>query len=270
MSIIASIVLYKHTLENLNKTLNSLLYSPHIKKVILVDNDSSNWAENYAISEPKIIYMKSEDNFGFGYGHNLAINKYACICDYFLVCNPDIYFDQLEFDNFVSFVKTRNEGLFIPKIVYENGENQFGARLIPSVLDLFARRFSPKIAKKLDRKYLLNNINIIDPVSMPYLSGCFMLFDSEALLDLNGFDERFFMYMEDVDLSRRCASKFGTIYYPNACIVHIHEKGSHKNHKLFKAHLKSTIQYFNKWGWFLDFDRTRINKKTLQQFKNKM
>lgn len=267
MNIISSIVIYKHTLKDLEKTLNSLSSSSHIKKIILVDNYSSSWAEAYAFSNSRIIYIKSKGNFGFGYGHNLAIKKYASSCDYFLVCNPDIYFDQLEFDDFVSFVKTRNEGLFIPKIVYENGENQFGARLIPSVLDLFARRFSPKLAAKLDKRYLLKDISIPDPVSMPYLSGCFMLFNSKMLQELNGFDERFFMYMEDVDLSRRCASRFGTIYYPKAHVVHIHEKASHKDHKLFRAHLKSTVQYFNKWGWVLDFDRIRINKSTLKQFK---
>mgnify|MGYP000101886375 CR=1 FL=1 len=109
-------------------------------------------------------------------------------------------------------------------------------------------------------------INIVEPVFAPYLSGCFMFFRSEALLALGGFDERFFMYMEDVDLSRRCASKFGNVYYPLAKVTHLHERASHKNINLLKAHLKSTFQYFNKWGWFYDSERNILNRNCLKQF----
>lgn len=93
-----------------------------------------------------------------------------------------------------------------------------------------------------------------------------MLFDSDKLLALNGFDERFFMYMEDIDISRRCAEKFGAIYYPLAKVIHKHEQGSYKNPALLKAHLKSAFDYFNKWGWVYDRGRSSLNKKCLNQF----
>ena len=74
------------------------------------------------------------------------------------------------------------------------------------------------------------------------------------------------MYMEDVDLSRRCASKFGNVYYPLAKVTHLHERASHKNINLLKAHLKSAFQYFNKWGWFYDSERNILNRNCLKQF----
>lgn len=260
-----SIVVYKHSYADLALTLSSLLSSELINKIILVDNDQSDWAASFL--HPKVVYIKSEGNYGFGYGHNIAIRKFAKETDFFLICNPDIVFEASEFDKLVSFASIRSEGLFLPKIVYENGENQYGARLLPSPFNLFARRFSPKIAEKLDQDYLLKDFDLSQPVFAPYLHGCFMLFRSKALLELNGFDERFFMYMEDVDLARRCAEKFGNMYYPLAHITHLHEQGSYKNKFLLKAHLKSAWQYFNKWGWLYDTGRKKLNNKCLEQVK---
>ncbi|MDU6157355.1 glycosyltransferase [Acinetobacter pittii] len=261
---IASIVLYKHSYAELKATLDSLFATPSIEKVILVDNHSSNWAATF--QHPKVVYEKSEGNFGFGYGHNVAIRKYAPKSDYFLICNPDIYFDAEQFAQLLDFAQSRPEGLFLPKIVYDTGEDQHGARLIPTPLNLFARRFSPSFAKKLDQQYLLKDYSLNQPYFVPYLSGCFMLFDAAKLLAINGFDERFFMYMEDVDISRRCAEQFGAMYYPLAQVVHVHEQASYKNKQLLKAHLKSAIQYFNKWGWIYDMGRSRLNAKCLNQF----
>lgn len=264
-SIVCSIVLFKHSKNELMPTLQCLINSSYIKSIILIDNDISNWASSFI--HEKIIYLKSDGNFGFGYGHNLAVKKYVSDSDFFLICNPDIVFEVSEFENLVSFAETRSEGLFLPKIVYENGENQYGARLLPSPLNLFARRFSKKMASKLDQKYLLQEYIIEKPVFVPYLSGCFMLFRSECLDKLCGFDERFFMYMEDIDISRRCADEFGTVYYPLCKIIHKHEQASYKSSKLLKAHLKSAIQYFNKWGWFYDSKREILNDKCLHSIK---
>ncbi|MEO3703104.1 glycosyltransferase family 2 protein [Acinetobacter ursingii] len=263
--VIASIVIYEHTYEDLEPTLTSLMAVDSIHKVVLVDNDESKWAKDF--KHEKIIYLKSDGNYGFGYGHNYAIKKFAQDSEFFLICNPDIKFKPTEFEKFLQFVQSRQEGLFLPKIVYENGENQFGARLLPSPLNLFARRFSPKYAEGLDQDYLLKDFNLLKPIFAPYLHGCFMLFRSKALLELNGFDERFFMYMEDVDLSRRCAEKFGNIYYPLAEVIHLHEQASYKNKMLLKAHLKSAWLYFSKWGWFYDSQRKILNSKCLKEIE---
>lgn len=265
MNIIASIVIYKHAYRDLKPTLDSLFAVPSITKVILVDNDQSDWAKDF--QHEKVIYLKTEGNFGFGYGHNYAIKRFAAQSDYFLICNPDIVFKPSELEKLVDYAQQRNEGLFLPKIVYEDGKNQYGARLLPSPLNLFARRFSPKFAERLDEDYLLRSFNLSKPIFAPYLHGCFMLFKSKALIELNGFDERFFMYMEDVDLSRRCAEKFGNVYYPLAHVVHLHEQGSYKNKTLLKAHLKSAWQYFWKWGWCYDAGRNKLNMLALQQFE---
>ncbi|KMV25999.1 glycosyltransferase [Acinetobacter baumannii] len=265
-TVFASIVIYKHSYLDLKPTLDSLSNTPSIQKIILIDNDQSDWAQT--LNNEKIVYIKSEGNFGFGYGHNLAIQQYAKASDFFLICNPDIAFEANEFEKLLNFAAKSDAGLFLPRIYKGDGVDQYGARLLPTPMNLFARRFSPAFGEKLDQNYLLKKFSINKPIFAPNLIGCFMLFASHALLDLGGFDERFFMYMEDVDLSRRCAEKYGAIYYPLAYITHLHEQGSYKNKTLLKAHLKSAYQYFNKWGWLIDTKRDQINEECLKQFKN--
>ena len=263
MKVFASIVIYKHSYEELKPTLDSLLNTNSIQKIILVDNDASNWAGSF--SHEKIVYIKTAGNFGFGYGHNIAIQQYAAESDFFLICNPDIEFESQQFEKLLDFASQNDAGMYLPRIFKGDGVDQHGARLLPTPMNLFARRFSPALAEKLDQQYLLKTYSIEKPIFAPNLIGCFMLFSSEKLLALGGFDERFFMYMEDVDLSRRCAEKFGTIYCPSVHVTHFHEQGSHKNKTLLKAHLKSAYQYFNKWGWFFDSGRQKLNNECLEQ-----
>lgn len=265
--VITSIVIYKHTYDELKPTLESIFNCEDIGKVILIDNDQSTWAANF--QHEKVIYIRSKGNFGFGFGHNIAISQYAKDSDFFLICNPDIAFEEIQFKKLLSFANNNIAGLYLPRIFKGDGSDQHGARLLPTPMNLFARRFSPTLGEKLDQQYLLKKYNIDQPIFAPNLIGCFMLFNSQKLMQLNGFDERFFMYMEDVDLSRRCAERFGATYYPLAHVTHLHEQGSYKNKTLLKAHLKSAYQYFNKWGWFFDANRQKINDQCLKKLNIK-
>lgn len=259
----ASIVLYYHEYNDIQKTLDSLLSSYYLKKIILVDNGGCEWAND--LKNQNIIYLKSPKNGGFGYGHNLAIYQYVKDCEFFLVCNPDVYFDGEQLDELIETARGRDEGLFSPKILYPNGENQYGQRLLPTPLNLFARRFLPKVlSDKLDETYLLKNKVFNQPVFVPNISGCFMLFRSSALLKLNGFDENIFMYLEDIDLSRRCAARYGNCFVPSVHIYHEHGQGSYHNSRLLKYHIQSAIYYFNKWGWWFDKQRDELNQKVYE------
>ena len=77
----------------------------------------------------------------------------------------------------------------------------------------------------------------------------------------------FFMYPEDIDLTRRIHKKYRTVFYPKVSIVHHHEQSSYKNRKMLWVHIVNLIRYFNKWGWFFDRERRAMNKEILGQFK---
>ena len=263
--ITTSIVLYQHQPADIQPTLTSLLASPLTDKIILVDNGGCGWAAE--LNNPRIEYLAAPHNGGFGYGHNLAIQAYAAQSDLFLICNPDISFEISEYEALISEAQQRPEGLFVPKIVYPDGSEQYGRRLLPSPLDLFARRFLPSLAERLDRRFMLLDYDIRQPSFIPFLSGSFMLFKSQALLALNGFDERYFMYLEDIDLSRRCAARFGNCYLPAIQVIHAHQQASYSNPKLRNIHIQSAIRYFNKWGWVLDNGRKKLNRRCLESLK---
>jgi GT2 family glycosyltransferase len=74
------------------------------------------------------------------------------------------------------------------------------------------------------------------------------------------FDERFFMYMEDVDLCRRIGEVSKTLFYPDVSIYHDYGKGSYRDANLLKHHLRTAFRYFQKWGWVNDRDRELRNQ----------
>ncbi len=81
------------------------------------------------------------------------------------------------------------------------------------------------------------------------------------------FDDRFFMYLEDTDLCRRINKVYRTVFYPYVTIYHNYGKGSYTNKKLLHYHIKSAVRYFNKWGWFNDSERKKINQEILEKFE---
>jgi GT2 family glycosyltransferase len=131
-------------------------------------------------------------------------------------------------------------------------------------MNLFVRRFLPILAPILDKHYLLTQADMTQAFSPPSLSGCFMFLRLQALKQIGGFDERYFMYLEDVDLSRRMAAAWANYFVPNATVVHEYQKGSYRQWTLLKAHIVSAILYFNKWGWFFDTERQALNDTCLK------
>ena len=82
------------------------------------------------------------------------------------------------------------------------------------------------------------------------------------------FDERYFMYMEDVDLCRRIGEVSKTMYFPDVHVFHEYQKGSYHNWLLTKYHISSAWKYFGKWGWFFDKTRDKLNDNSPES-KNK-
>ena len=132
------------------------------------------------------------------------------------------------------------------------------------------RRFLPKtlqgLTEKRTERFELRFTGYNREMNVPYLSGCFMLFRNSALREVGLFDERFFMYPEDIDITRRVNTKFRTVFFPGALIVHDHARESYKSWRGMWIHVSNMARYFNKWGWIRDSERSRVNRETLRQF----
>jgi GT2 family glycosyltransferase len=237
-------------------------------QVIVVDNASTDKTVDIISREfPGVILIRSE-NIGYGAGHNKAIRK---VLEkekpgYHLVMNPDVYFGEDVLEQLVDFMENnKNVGLVMSKIYYPDHSVQYLCKLLPTPFDLFGRRFMPGFLKALFKRrfdaYEFRDRDYDQIMAVPHLSGCFMMVRMEVLEKVGIFDERFFMYLEDVDLSRRIHSRFKTLYYPEVHIFHQYHQGSYKRFKHLKYHISSAIKYFNKWGWFFDKERKEINRK---------
>ena len=142
---------------------------------------------------------------------------------------------------------------------------------MPTPFNLVGRRFFPNLkwSEKLNEEYQLKEFTYDHCINLPNLSGCFMFLRTEVLKKTGAFDTRYFMYMEDVDLTRRIHKVSETLFYPYVNIYHGYEKASYSNPVILKYHLRSAIKYFNKWGWLFDKERNQFNKNVVRLLTDK-
>jgi GT2 family glycosyltransferase len=95
-----------------------------------------------------------------------------------------------------------------------------------------------------------------------------MFLNVDALQEVGIFDDRYFMYAEDMDLSRRIHERYKTLYYPEVFVYHEYAKSSYLNLRLLFSHIVSIIRYFNKWGWFFDPLRKKFNDEFESHYKH--
>jgi len=262
-----SIVLYKNSFQEIALLVAILLKSEAVSEVFLVDNSPT---ENPDFKDIKVNYIFNNKNIGYGAAHNIAIQKTIDQnIPYHLVMNPDIAFQFEILSKIENFMNNNsNIGLLMPKVLYPSGEIQYLCKLIPTPFDLIFRRFLPKhwTGKRTER-FELHASGYNHEMDVPYLSGCFMFLRTEAIQQVGMFDERFFMYPEDIDLTRRILKQFRTVFYPEVEVVHNHAKASYSNYKMLFVHIINLIRYFNKWGWIFDSERKAVNKRILKQIQ---
>ncbi|MDR2361193.1 MAG: glycosyltransferase family 2 protein [Prevotellaceae bacterium] len=268
--ITASIVLYNNSKDELHTVVRCATDSI-AAFVYVVDNSPSDDLRKFVEGlSRKVIYIWTPQNVGYGAAHNMAIQKsIEQGATYHLVMNADIDFKKDVIEELATFMDHHPAvGLVMPKILYPDGHIQYLCKLFPTPTDLIFRRFFSftSRAKKKQEKYELRMMDYTQVhFGVPSLSGCFMLLRTTALAQITGFDERYFLYLEDVDLCRRLHRVSQTAFYPEASIVHHYAKGSYKQYRLLHYHICAAVKYFNKWGWFFDRERGKINKKILQQ-----
>lgn len=271
MHISCSIVCYQNSPEEIAHVLGSVTSSQVEVALYLVDNSQDDTLSGIA-EQFGATYIHLPHNPGFGAAHNLAMREASKLDPaYHLVLNPDITFTENVIPALCEYMQRhRDIGLIMPNVYYPDGQQQFLCKLLPNPLDLMIRRFFPDLYRFSGRLawYEMHHSGYDKIMDVPALSGCFMLMRSAVLRETGVFDERFFMYLEDVDLSRRIGRQSRTVYFPYVSVVHNYGKGSYKNLKLLYRHAVSAIRYFNKWGWFSDVEKEVINRMAIQKLNS--
>jgi len=268
MNVSASIVLYNSNAKDILGIISNLDADITI---FLIDHSPTNILGNL-FKNAQIIYIHNPSNPGFGAGHNMAISKAIALgSKYHFVINPDIQFEGDVITPMIDFAeKNADVGMMMPQVLNLDGTLQHLPKLLPSPFSILLRKFKrpSAIYDQFIKKYELRDVPSDQIYNAPILSGCFTLLNLKAIEEIGFYDDRFFMYFEDWDLSRRMHLKYKTIYFPKVSVYHGYESGANKSSKLFKIFIKSAFSYFNKWGWFFDKQRVRFNKNTLRQFES--
>ncbi|MCT3026922.1 glycosyltransferase family 2 protein [Pediococcus parvulus] len=240
-------------IEKLISNLTEILNGNISYKLYIIDNGSTDQTQMLVKKIKKnnknIVFFDKKENLGFGSGHNSIISFLKS--SYHIVLNPDIQISSFkEIEKMINYLeKNRNVGLLSPLILNEDGSIQRLYKYNPTIFDLFIRFVSPNFFKKrqewfyrLDSGY--NKIGHID-----YASGSFMMFRTSIFKKINGFDERYFMYMEDADITRKVNRISDAVFFPTSAVTHEWQRASHKKIKYILISIESMLKYFNKWGW---------------------
>lgn len=264
--ITASIVTFHTAHKDLSRLIECVNKAP-IDVLYIIDNSSNDELREFVEYNDRVHYIHSV-NLGYGAGHNVAIKKsIECGAKYHVVLNPDIYWDGDVIGELATYMDLNPDvGQVMPKVFYPDGRLQYLCKMSPTPADLIFKRFLPDgLTRKRLEKFELRASGYDKEINVPYLSGCFMFFRVNVLEDVGSFDERFFMYPEDIDITRRIHAKYRTMFYPGVSIVHAHAAASKTNRRMLKIHIINMIKYFNKWGWIFDKERREFNKRLLKE-----
>jgi GT2 family glycosyltransferase len=203
------------------------------------------------------LYFTNRDNPGYGRAVNRLVVRLGQLPPYIGVLNTDLSWQPGTFEQLLAWLQQHPQvNLAVPQILDEAGIPQKLCKHHPTVLGLFSRRFlpdwlKPGWLKRYDRWYVMADQNYQEVFEAPYLSGCCMLMRSEAFRRAGGFDERYFLYLEDADLTRSLARDGRCVHLPVAGVVHGWGRGNYRNVGLMAVNLASAWHYFRKWGWAL-------------------
>ncbi|MFQ2012678.1 glycosyltransferase [Aeromonas veronii] len=240
--------------------LNSFNRHDLFTNLVVIDNSSQPSKEIKEYIESiqcfnSIKYIGRDDNPGFGCAHNQSM-RYDSSLKYHLILNPDLEVAPDALKNALEFMEQHPDcGLLTPFATWEDGEVQRLCKRYPTVFDLLLRGFAPAFVKRFFQTRLakyemadqLNNCDVLwDP---PIVSGCFMLFRTNVLQQLGGFDPRFFLYFEDFDISLRAGKISRIAYVPQVKVVHHGGHASRKGWRHIWMFGRSMVTFFNIHGW---------------------
>jgi len=180
------------------------------------------------------IIIRNKKPKGFGANHNSAFS--ISKGNFFLVLNPDIYFTEEVFTNLIAAMSSKSIALSAPLVLSMDNSIEDSARKYPTFTNLLYRFLTRFQKHKLDYFFFKR------PIFVEWAAGMFLLFKREAFLKVSGFDERFYMYMEDADICRRINSKgFRVLFVPNVSVIHFARRSSRVNPIHTFWHLKSAF-----------------------------
>lgn len=173
---------------------------------------------------------------GFGENHNAAFRLSKG--KFFCVLNPDIRFSVNPFPTLIAHAQEEKVGVVAPLVTDNEGVREDSAREFPSPSEIIRKAFGGQSAIHSDHAQPIYNPD--------WVAGMFMLFSRGVFREIGGFDERFFLYYEDVDLCARLTlADYKIILCSTVSVVHDARRSSHKSLRYMRMHLISMLRFFS-------------------------
>jgi GT2 family glycosyltransferase len=209
-------------------------------RIYISDNASGdNTIEKVAeIDDAKII--QNGGNIGFGKAHNAVIPLLDS--KYHAVVNPDIRLDCDVLTELCEYLDSHEDAVMVtPKVLFPNGEEQVLPKRKPTFKYLLGRRLP--FFKDAVAEYTRANETFSEPTEIDFCTGCFFVMRTEVFKKLGGFDDRFFMYFEDADITLRAKEHGKVLFIPSSHVIHCWERSSSKSLKYLMIHISSMFKF---------------------------
>lgn len=231
-------------------------------KIILIDNSEDSILSLDQVVEFRdtleelntgLTLIQGHGNIGYGSAQNLALQNSDESFHVFM--NPDVIVSEDALHRGIAYLEQNPDvAVASPSATNADGVKQYLCKGYPTVFALFLRGFTPSFIKSLFRKtldrYELRSLPEDRPSSdIQIVSGCFMLGRTSAFKEVGGFDESYFLYFEDFDLSMRLHQNYKLAYLPNMKIIHHGGNAGRKGLRHIIMFTRSATRFFNSHGW---------------------
>ena len=227
-------------------------------EIIVIDNHSQDesigWIRNQFHGNPRVRIVESANNRGYGQGNDFGIH--FAQGKYLLISNPDNALEPTGLEKMIAKMEQDPTiGILAPKLVHPDGTVRSSHRRFPTMTDVFVKRtflrnFFPK---RIDH-YLERDRGHEAAHDVDWAVGACFLIRADLYRSLGGFDPRFFLFFEDMDLCRRVAlAGKRVVYFPEVSATDHHGRLSEGGmftlftKRTVRIHLMSALRYFWKW-----------------------
>lgn len=216
--------LVKNLLEDLEK------FCPNTIQIVLTLNIPESMDNLLGRFSFPISLIENPYPKGFGENHNAAFQKTAT--DFFCVINPDVRLKENPFSPLIEILGNSHVGVVGPMVLDEYGNIEDSARPFMGILSFLKRILS----------FEKNTVATQNP---DWIAGMFMLFRHNVYKEMQGFNEKYFLYCEDMDICARLKEKgYKVVYTQLTSIIHQARRKSHKNIRYFFWHIKSLLRFW--------------------------
>jgi N-acetylglucosaminyl-diphospho-decaprenol L-rhamnosyltransferase len=229
--------------------------------VVVVNNLTTDHTLVEALSEfESVRILHAKENLGYGRAANLGVSNMADDVEWVIVVNPDVELSSNALGTMAHYGAGHPEvGIIGPRILDARGDIYPSARALPSFRNGIGHGLFSSLwpGNPWTRSYLTETAHSETPRAVGWISGSCMMIRREVFELLDGFDDRYFMYFEDVDLCRRTwAAGYSVVYLPDADAMHI---GAHStstkdsSERMIRTHHESAATYLDasypQWYW---------------------